>query len=190
MQNIDFRYSVHGSHILGNRLRVYHQGGLDTYCGFYAILNLINFIKYRENLSNDDYIGACKFREFIRFIDTFDFDGPFPKRPFGDYGLTQTLLKYALSRALKYFKIDARVDVGDILPATAAGTLGIAAVEEGGNDDLGHWVTFVGKDFLNDLNDSSITCESDWNEIVLTPTGDTNAGLSAKTATLRSDVEP
>ncbi len=141
--------------------------GLDRYCGFYAILNLINFLKYKEDRSNVDFIGADKFREFRRFIDTFVFDGPFPKRPFGDDGLTQKLLFYALSRALEHFEIVARLVVGQNLPETAASALGLAAVREGEDDNLAHWVAFIGKDHLNDLNGTGIACESDWKGIVL-----------------------
>ena len=60
--NPNSKYSAHGSELIGS-LRVYHQGGLATYCGFYAIVNLINFLKFKENASNYDFIGAEKFKD-------------------------------------------------------------------------------------------------------------------------------
>ncbi len=57
--------------------------------------------------------------------------------------------------------------VGQILPETAASALGLAAVREGEDDNLAHWVAFIGKDHLNDLNGTGIACEFDWKGIVL-----------------------
>lgn len=53
-------YDAYGSHFVNSHLRVYHQGGLDTYCGFYAILNLVNFLKLKEG----DYLYRDNFDAF------------------------------------------------------------------------------------------------------------------------------
>jgi hypothetical protein len=50
MTNMPDKYSFYGFHKMGS-LRVYHQGGLDTYCGLYSVLNLINFLYLEKDLS-------------------------------------------------------------------------------------------------------------------------------------------
>jgi hypothetical protein len=49
-------------------------------------------------------------------------------------------------------------------PAQPDDVLGLAVVKEGEDDDIGHWVVFIGK---NQLKDTGISCEDDWNGIVL-----------------------
>lgn len=184
------KYSAFGSHF-ENKLRVYHQGGLDTYCGFYSVLNLINFLYFKRSLgaaNAGDFIGAKNFSNFKRLIVTGAFDGFFPERPFGDEGLDTQPLKDVLSRTLSHFKINAWLEIeedestylGDqrqdkfwfrigaekpfVKPNSPNHVLGIAAVMEDKKDDLGHWVVLVGRDHLNGTN---IGCENGWNGVVL-----------------------
>jgi len=180
-------YSAHGSHLIG-KLRVYHQGGLDTYCGFYAILNLINFLKFKERHTNHDFIGADEFNQLNLFIETGAFHGFFPRTPLGNEGLDTPMLIGALALALSHFNLRGRIIIEDDQsvdpadkskhdrwfrygaekpfdpPARADGALGLAVVKEDANDDLAHWVVFVGK---NHLKNTGIDCEGDWNGIVL-----------------------
>jgi hypothetical protein len=111
-------YSTHGSHLIDDRLRVYHQGGLDTYCGFYSILNLVNFAKFKQDTKNGDFIGAPgienqPFESFIRFISSGGFRGFFPETPFGDCGPEAPMLVAALSRAFQSFNIGAKFVIED-----------------------------------------------------------------------------
>ncbi|MBU3889720.1 hypothetical protein [Methylosinus sp. KRF6] len=171
---------------------MYHQGGLDTYCGFYAILNLVNFLKFKENRSTD-FIGAPGFHEkkpferFSRFIDAGGFRGFFPERPFGDTGLESQMMKDALSRALSLFYVRGEVKIEEDLSqdpygrppdawesyfrpgtetrfANAEDVLGLTVVQEDHEDDIGHWVVFIGK---NHLEDTALTCKDGWDGIVL-----------------------
>lgn len=87
-----------------------------------------------------------------------------PQEAFGDNGLSKSLLVYALTRTLEHFEFAGKVGTGRILPATAAKALGLAAIKEGAEDNLGHWVAFIGKDHLNG---TGIACEADWKGIVL-----------------------
>ncbi|MGH6834458.1 MAG: hypothetical protein ACREC9_02700 [Methylocella sp.] len=116
-----YKYSAYGSHWMGG-LRVYHQGGLDCYCGFYAIANLINFLYLKKDLSylrnnpdferDGDFLGANKFEAFNGLIGAGTLNGFFPKGPFGGgEGLDAPRLKDALSQALSYFKINAQVTI-------------------------------------------------------------------------------
>ena len=41
------KYSRHGWQLISKKFRIYHQGGLDSYCQFYAIVNLINFLHFK-----------------------------------------------------------------------------------------------------------------------------------------------
>jgi hypothetical protein len=110
-------YSYRGSHVIDG-LRIYHQGGLDTYGGFYAILNLVNFLKLKElklkqlkpkqDSQRFDFLRQPPYDDepfgpFRRFIDCGGFRGFFPPRPFGDNGLEPPMLRDALSRALSLF---------------------------------------------------------------------------------------
>jgi hypothetical protein len=104
-------YSAHGSHIVDNRLRVYHQSGLDTYRAFYAILNLVNFPKFEEDPSHQDFIGANECGAFRRFIVTGSFRSVFPETPFGDEGMEALMLAEALSRALLQFNLRGKLMV-------------------------------------------------------------------------------
>jgi hypothetical protein len=186
-----YTYSYYGSHLVG-RLRVYHQGGLDTYCGFYAILNLVNFLKSGEESNTFDFLGQPGFYDkepfevFNRFVDCGGFRGFFPERPFGDKGLEPLMLRDALSRALSLFYLDDAPKIQDredpygrpphewkefFRPGTetpfvndANGILGLVAVQEDEHDALGHWVVLIGK---NRLDGPRIQCDDDWNGIVL-----------------------
>ena len=180
------RYSAHGSELIGN-LRVYHQGGLDTYCGFYAILNLINFLKFKESASDHDFIGANEFTELLALIRKRFFQRFFPTYPFGGEGIEAEPLSELLNLVLKHFHLGAKAAVQEDLsisvnsrrqqgwfrigaeelflsPNSADDVLGIAAVMEDENDELCHWVVLVGK---NHLEGTRIDCPNDWNGIVL-----------------------
>ena len=183
--NPNSKYSAHGSELIGN-LRVYHQGGLDTYCGLYAILNLINFLKFKESASNQDFIGANKFKEFIGLIKKKTFQQFFPCYPFGGEGI-QDELSEVLKLAFKHFHLAAKATVEEDLSVSAGSkrqqggfrigaekpfvppnlpddVLGIAAVMEEADDKLQHWVALVGR---NHLRGTDIKCLSNWNGIVL-----------------------
>jgi len=80
-------YSAHGWHDLGPGLRVYHQGGLDSYCGLYALFNLINFLKFSKERSTIDFVGAKEFAPFKELISKPDFQRFIPATPFGGEGL-------------------------------------------------------------------------------------------------------
>ena len=184
-------YSAHGWHEFSNGLCVYHQGGLDTYCGFYAILNLVSFLKFQECRSSIDFIGADDFREFKRFIEVGSLDELFPQRPFGNDGLEPPMVADALSRALAHFGVGGKVIVEDdhsiavddtskwdrwfrygaekpfVPPETADGALGLAAVMEDECDKLGHWAVFVGQRHLEGLQDTGV------------PASDNGTGLSS-----------
>ena len=186
-------YSAHGSHLIDERLRVYHQGGLDTYCAFYAILNLVNFLKFTIDPSQQDFIGAAgvteePFEAFRRLVGSGSFRGFFPETPFGDNGLEAPMLVEALSRTLLHFNLRGKLSIEEdrfrdpydeanqncyfrpgterpfVPPAQPDDVLGLAVVKEGEEDDIGHWVVFIGK---NQLKDTGISCENDWNGIVL-----------------------
>ena len=182
--NPNSKYSAHGSELIGN-LRVYHQGGLDTYCGLYAILNLINFLKFKESASNQDFIGANKFKEFIGLINKKTFQQFFPSYPFGGKGMDE--LSELLTLAFKHFHLVAKAIVEEDLSVSARskrqqgwfriGTekpfvspklpddvLGIAAVMEDADDKLQHWVVLVGN---NHLIGTDIEGPSKGNGIVL-----------------------
>jgi hypothetical protein len=187
LPNANSKYSAHGSHLIG-KLRVYHQGGLDTYCGFYAILNLINFLKFKERHTNHDFIGAEEFNQLNLFIETGAFHGFFPRTPLGNEGLDTPMLIGALALALSHFNLRSRIIIEDdqsvdpadkskhdrwfrygaekpfVSPNCPDDVLGVAAVMEDEDDELQHWVVFVGK---NHLKNTRIDCESDWNGIVL-----------------------
>jgi hypothetical protein len=64
--NPNSKYSAHGSELIAN-LRVHHQGGLDTYCGFYAILNLVNFLKFKESEGIQDELSEMSKLAFKHF---------------------------------------------------------------------------------------------------------------------------
>ena len=181
------RYSGYGWHKIGP-LSVYHQGGFDTYCGLYSILNLVNFLKLKKCASNEDFIGADDFREFKRFIETGALDKFFPQWPFGGDGLEPSALVGVLSHALAYFTVGGRIIVEDdhsiaaddtskwdrwfrygaeipfVSKEMAEAALGLACVLEDKYDKLGHWVVLVGK---NHLKGTSIKCEPDWDGVVL-----------------------
>jgi hypothetical protein len=167
---------------------VYHQGGVDTYCGFYAILNLVNFLKFKEK-GIADFIGEPHeqkpFERFSRFVDAGGFRGFFPERPFGDNGLESQMMKDALSRALSLFYIRGEVRIEDDLSqdpylpdawesyfrpgtempfASAEDVLGLTVVKEDEQDGIGHWVVFIGR---NHLEDTVLTCKDGWDGIVL-----------------------
>ena len=186
------RYSAHGSHMIGNSLRVYHQGGLDTYCGFYAILNLVNFLKFKIDPSQQDFIGAAglkrePFEAFRRLIASGGFRGFFPETPFGDYGIEAPMLVEALSRTLLKFNLPGKLTIEEdqlrdpydednqknyfrpgtekpFAPGKLESVLGLAAVKEDKNDDLGHWVVFIGKEHLQK---TGIDCKDGWRGILL-----------------------
>jgi hypothetical protein len=183
--NPNSKYSAHGSELIGN-LRVYHQGGLDTYCGLYAILNLINFLKFKESASNHDFIGANEFKEFNGLIKKQSFQQFFPTYPFGGYGI-QDELSEVLKLAFKHVRLAAKATVKEdlsisanskrqqgwfrigaekpfISPNSPDDVLGIAAVMEDEDDKLQHWVVLVGK---YHLSGTDIECLSNWNGIVL-----------------------
>lgn len=84
--------SAHGSHLVDDAFWVYRQGGLDTYCGFYAILNLVNFLKFNE-AGEPDFIGSSNltgkpFGHFQEIVATREWQEAFrDKPPLGDEGL-------------------------------------------------------------------------------------------------------
>ncbi len=181
-------YSAHGSHMIDSRLCVYHQGGLDSYCGFYAILNLVNFLKFKQSTESGDFIGAAEFEAFRRFIGSGGFRACFPASPFGDMGPDGPMLVEALSSTLLQFNLRGEPTIeedrfldpydetyqdrffryGTEKPFASEKqvneVLGLAVVKEDEFDDVGHWVVFVGK---NHLTDTGITCENEWDGIVL-----------------------
>ncbi len=180
-------YSARRSHVIDNCLRVYHQGGLDTYCGFYAILNLVNFVKFKNERIHD-FIGANDFEVFKRFIDTGVFRGFFPERPFGDGGIEAPMLVEALYRALLWSNLRGKITIEEnelldpynkdnhytyfrpgtekpfVPPARSDNVLGLAVVKENRADVIGHWVVFVGK---GQLKDTGISCNIKSHGIVL-----------------------
>jgi hypothetical protein len=181
-------YAAHGSHQVESRLRVYHQGGLDTYCAFYAVLNLVNFLKFKEDTEKGDFIGADEFKEFRLFINAGGLTGYFPESPLGDEGLRAPMLIGVLSGAFEHFRLrcsaviqdDPSVDPMDkshwdkffrygtekpfSSPQMVDQVLGLAVVKEDDKDHLGHWVVLVGK---SHLKGTAILCEDHWDGIVL-----------------------
>jgi hypothetical protein len=119
-RNPNSKYSAHGSHLIGT-LRVYHQGGLDNYCGLYSVLNLVNFLYLTKDLQYveepavaqrlGDFIGTENFWAFIGLVQAGAFNSAFPETPLGDEGLDASELKDTLDQALSYFKISAQVKV-------------------------------------------------------------------------------
>jgi hypothetical protein len=92
LPNPNSKYSAHGSHLIG-KLRVYHQGGLDTYCAFYAILNLINLLKFKD--AAQTFAARADRRSFMIFppigsgaftAENFEDDGESEAYRAGDYG--------------------------------------------------------------------------------------------------------
>ena len=81
-RNPNSKYSAHGSELIGNCVFIIKAGSI--YRVLYAILNLINFLKFKESASNQDFIGANKFKEFIGLIKKKTFQQFFPSYPFGE----------------------------------------------------------------------------------------------------------
>jgi hypothetical protein len=127
-----------------------------------------------DNLSR----GIIKKKSFQRF---------FPTYPFGGDGIEGEMLSEALNLVFKHFHLVAKATVKEDLsisakskrqqdgfrigaekpfvsPNSADDVLGIAAVMEDENDELCHWVVFVGK---NHLKATDIECPNNWNGIVL-----------------------
>jgi hypothetical protein len=83
--------STHGSAMVDGAFRIYHQGGLDTYCGFYAILNLVNFLQFKTD-QNIDFIGShddggVPFGPVRKIAATRAWRDAFPRTPLGGEGL-------------------------------------------------------------------------------------------------------
>jgi hypothetical protein len=84
--------SAHGSDTVDGAFRVYHQGGLDTYCGVYAILNLINFLRFKATRTDPDFIGSkdddgVPLGPLRKIAATRAWRKAFPRTPLGDEGL-------------------------------------------------------------------------------------------------------
>jgi hypothetical protein len=125
MSDMPDKYSAYGFHKMGS-LRVHHQGGLDTYCGLYSVLNLINFLYFEKDLSYlrqnpniaeeavqaikarvGDFIGTDNPEVFKELVAAGTFNGLFPEDPFGGDGLDPPTVKEVLSRTLEFYKIHA-----------------------------------------------------------------------------------
>jgi len=175
-------------------LRVYHQGGLDTYCGFYSVLNLINFLHWRNNPNADepgDFIGAAgdgqPFEKFRGLVGNKEFCNIFHAlEPFGGEGIEAPALYDALKLARDHFHFEFKAHIAEDLEVGieaekqnefwfrigaerpfvdhATDVLGIAAVKEDEDDELLHWVVVVGK---NHLEATDIECGNYWNGVVL-----------------------
>jgi hypothetical protein len=179
------KYSRHGSQLFKNKFRIYYQGGLDSYCQFYAIFNLINFLYFKKQ-QNDDFLGNGDledFKEFQAIRDLPAFNNFFPETPFGDDGMEAPALIDALELALKHagLKSKARIEETLSIPikdspddngfrigieeafTSPHGVIGLAAVHEEERDHIGHCVVFVGKNHLENTKIDS----KDWDGIVL-----------------------
>ena len=141
-------------------------------------------MKFKERHTNHDFIGAEEFNQLNLFIETGAFHGFFPRTPLGNKGLDTPMLIGALALALSHFNLRSRIIIEDdqsvdpadkskhdrwfrygaekpfVSPNSPDDVLGIAAVMEDEDDELQHWVVFVGKNHLKN-------CENDWNGIVL-----------------------
>lgn len=185
-RNPSAKYSRHGSQLFQDKFRVYRQGGLDCYCGFYAIFNLINFLHFKTT-QNEDFIGEDGFTNFLDIINQPSFKRCFPETPFGGEGVEAPTLIGALYLALERagHKGKARIEENLSLPVPETDSpsdhgfrigveeaftsphdvLGLAAVREDDEDTLEHWVVFVGKSHLENPEikiDSKV-----WDGIVL-----------------------
>jgi hypothetical protein len=167
-RNPSAKYSRHGSQLFQDKFRIYHQGGLDCYCGFYAIFNLINFLHFKQ-IKKVDFVGESDFEALNAILDLPSFKRFFPETPFGGEGVEAPTLIGALYLALESAKLKgrARIEEDASIPvnnrrqrkywfrigvekafAPPHDVLGLAAVREDDKDTLEHWVVFVGKSHL------------------------------------------
>ncbi len=153
-------FSAYGFHKLANGMRVYHQGGLDSYCG---ILNLMNFMRFKDNRSNCDCLGANDYRLFKLFNMRVVQKGLFPEWPFGGNGLNRPQFVATPREAIDIFKLPASVEIEHFPIAAVDSAFGLAAVREGKRDRLGHWVVLVGNHHLGDAD----IVPDGWNGVVL-----------------------
>jgi hypothetical protein len=160
-------YDRHGREKFQNKFVIYHQGGLDTYCQFYAIFNLINFLHFKR-ARDEDFIGKNDFIEFLRIRSLKTFEQNFPKAPFGDdEGID---VKVVLDIALKCagLKAETRIEEDINIPLgderqneawirigadnafeAAHDVLGLVQVHEDQDDlKVGHCVVLIGKNYL------------------------------------------
>jgi hypothetical protein len=152
------------------------------------VLNLINFLRFKESKSKPDAIATENFKLFRELITESQFRAFFPTTPFGGDGLESPLVIALLTLALSRFRLRGKVQLEDdlsvdsydkgkwdtwfrygtekpfITPANVDDALGLACIKEDKRDDLCHWVVFVGKGHLEECG---IACKSDWNGIVL-----------------------
>jgi hypothetical protein len=183
-RNPSAKYSRHGSQLFQDKFRIYHQGGLDSYCGFYAIFNLINFLHFKQT-QNVDFVGKSDFKAVNAILDLPSFKRFFPETPFGGEGVEATTLIGALYLALESGKLKGRARIEENLSLPVPKTdspsdhgfrsgveeafnlphdvLGLASVREDKDDGLEHWVVFVGK---NQLINTKIDSKG-WDGVVL-----------------------
>jgi len=182
------KYSRHGSQLMQEQFRIYHQGGLDAYCQFYAIFNLINFLHFKRT-QTVDFLGKSKFKAFLAIRDLPSFKRFFPKKPFGDEnGMNARMLKRALCDALETAKLNRKAQIIQIEEDETVScddkkqkafwlrigvekafdsphdVLGLAQVHEEKPDlEIGHCVVLIGK---SHLETTKIELK-DWDGIVL-----------------------
>jgi hypothetical protein len=177
------KYSRHGWQLIQNKLRIYHQGGLDSYCQFYAIFNLINFLHFKTT-QNENFIGENDFTNFLAIVNEPTFKRFFPETPFGGEGVEAPTLIGTLYLALEKARLKgkARIEEDVSIPlndkrqnlwlrigveqafTSPYDVLGLAQVHEEEPDlPIGHCVVFIGKNHLENTEIDS----KDWDGIVL-----------------------
>jgi hypothetical protein len=142
------------NHPLLPGLAIYQQGGLDNYCGFYAIFNLVNFLKFKETDGEQtDYMGLGGKKPFSAFqpLMTRSMLDLHHKLPgFGGDGAEAEQLHQPFETVLQAASINATVGTQRTLDSPTS-ILALAAVHEGKNDKLGHWVALVGSDHFSNI---------------------------------------
>jgi hypothetical protein len=179
-KNPSAKYSRHGSKLIQDKFRVYHQGGLDAYCQIYSIFNLINFLYFKQKES--DFIGKNYFETFLAIRDLPSFKCFFPETPFGDENGTD--IEGALCIALQKAKLKCKIQTeeDESIPSddprqcfgfrigiegafdSPNDVLGLTQVHEDEDDiSIGHCVVIIGKSHLEATKLNS----KDWDGIVL-----------------------
>lgn len=145
----------------------YHQGGLDCYCAIYAIFNLINYLKWREDRKIIDYVGQHNFecyrtvnscgamvrlRNLLQDTSIAGCETNWLRAAIGPVltccgirsasGVVEDEAIAADADENRTSESNFRIGIAEYF-ATSQPILGFACVMEGDADTLQHWVVFV-----------------------------------------------
>lgn len=162
--------------------KIYHQGGLDCFCGLYSAFNLVNFIRF-YCYDQSDAVGLDEFLIFRKSTKADAVSSWFSQfSPFGGIGATGAQVKKTVDALLSTSDISASVALrhghkwsdtsGGPLPqaisselAKPSQLLGLACIRESVDDTTGHWIVLVGSDWTGKITQAKYAGKS----IVLDP---------------------